>query len=122
MKTYTIEIKVDTNDADYVSEVSTITEEDLEKIKPLIEAIQNFKPYTTPNDWSEKGTEHRANFPVGECCREDMGEKPANELYEEFTQEVFDIFYGLCPMVEYGFHDIESIRICEATPWVELLK
>ena len=36
---YEIAITVDTNDADYVTETSTIDSDDLEKIKPLIKAI-----------------------------------------------------------------------------------
>lgn len=121
MKKYTIEVKVDTNDADYVSKVSGIDEKELETIKPLLEAIKNFKPYSTPCSWSTSGTEHQSNFPYGECCREDMGEKPVDELYKEYGEDAMEIFLDLCPSVEYGFHTIEDVRICESTPWVKLV-
>jgi len=44
MKKYIV-IKADTNDGDYVSEKSEITDYQIEQIKPLIEAIKNFQPY-----------------------------------------------------------------------------
>ena len=56
---YEIRITADTNDADYITSVNTISEEDLEKIKPLIEKIKNFKPYKVKcnESWGDKKRE-----------------------------------------------------------------
>ena len=76
MKQY-IEIKADTHDADYVTRRVEITDEELKIIEPVIEAIRNFKPYTT----NEEGLvlqprTHTHNFPFGETYpREEIGEK-----------------------------------------------
>ena len=105
-----ITITVDTNDADYNTSVNEISEEDLEKIKPLIAAIRKFKPYThkfkNGHDWP-----HRHNYPFGDACREDLGEKPPTELYD-FSEEIFEIFEELFPHTEDGFHTIDSITVC----------
>lgn len=119
---YTIEVKVDTNDADYASEVSSISEKELEELMPLIKAIKEFKPYKTkttgrdPMDWT-----HDNNFPHGECRRRDLGEKTPEEIYSEIDEGTMELFTDLCPSTEYGFHTIERIRICEMTPWKTLL-
>lgn len=115
---YDITIKIDTNDADYNIQVSTITEEELEKIKPLIKQISKFKPYTVPCSWNVNGRTHRHNYPYGECLREDLGEKSPRELYKA-DDEVFELFEDLMPCNEYGFHTIESI---EVTPYVKKVK
>ena len=110
---YEIIIRADTNDADYVTSINTISEEDLNTIKPLIEAIKNFKPYKR-SEWT-----HSHNFPYSEYTREDLGEKPARELYNEFSSEVFGMFEDIVPYGEYGIHTIESITI---TPFQEKTK
>lgn len=119
---YTIEVKVDTNDADYASEVSSISEKELEELMPLIEAIKKFKPYESLGGppYGGKWT-HDNNFPHGECCRRDMGEKTPEEIYSEIDEGTMELFTGLCPSTEYGFHTIKRIRICEMTPWKTLL-
>jgi hypothetical protein len=114
-----ITIKVDTNDADYQIKVSTIEQSELDKIMPLIQAIKEFKPYKNK---SRSGLEytHNDNYPYGECCRRDLGEKTPQELYK-FDQEIFDIFKDLCPYCEYGFHTIESITVSPVTQKTKLL-
>lgn len=102
-----ITITVDTNDGDYATEISEISEEDLETIKPLIAAIKKFKPYKTKSK-SGYDLTHDHNYPYDECLREDMGEKSPRDVYK-FNTEVFDIFEDLVPCSEYGFHTIESI-------------
>ena len=107
MKTFYVEI--DTNDADYIGKLVEIEDENVEKWMPLIEKIKNFKPYTgtaaSGSIWN-----HTSNFPIGECCRYDLGEKDPTELYniteeelEEFC-EVFELYGG-----EFGFHTINKI-------------
>jgi hypothetical protein len=102
-------IQIDTNDADYMSSANEITDEEIEKIRPVIEAIKNFKPYIgTKKSYKN---EHDSNYPTGECCREDLGEKTAEELYGHIPG--FETFEELLPYPEYGFHTIESIKIIQ---------
>lgn len=107
MKTFFVE--VDTNDADYVGKLVNVEDEKVEKWMPLIEKIKNFKPYTGTSKsgyiWN-----HRANFPIGECCRYDLGAMDPCELYDitegeldEFI-ETFKLYGG-----ESGFHTINKI-------------
>lgn len=104
MEYFEITVTVDTNDADYITLNSKISGVDLEKIKPLIGVIKNFKT-----------TNYQHNFPTGECLREDLGEKPPNQIYD-FPEEIFELFDEILPSFEYGFHTIESIYV---TPYVE---
>lgn len=107
MRTFYVE--VDTNDADYIGKLVEIEDADFEKWASLIGKIKNFKPYTgtaaSGSTWN-----HTSNFPIGECCRYDLGEKDPTELYditeeelEEF-QDTFELYGG-----EYGFHTINRI-------------
>lgn len=107
MKTFYVE--VDTNDADYLGRLVEIEDEDAKKWMPLIERIENFKPYTGTAD-TGTAWNHTSNFPIGECCRYDLGEKDPMELYditeeelEEFC-ETFELYGG-----EFGFHTISRI-------------
>ena len=110
---YEITIVVDTNDGDYNTSINCISEENLEKIRPLITAIKNFKPY------KNKGRTHNHNFPYGEMCREDLGEESFEEIYSEFSEEMW-IFEDLIPYGgEWGFHTITSI---EYGPYVKKIK
>ncbi len=119
-KTWEIKITADTNDADYVTEISKITEKDLDKIKPLIEAIKKFKPYTTKSDglsWT-----HSHNYPWGEHLpRKDLGERHPNEIYKGIDEEAFEIFQDLIPHGEHGIHTIVSIDIAPIIKWKKLL-
>lgn len=112
---YEIAIKVDTNDADYVTEISEIDSDELQTIKPLIEAIKGFQPYEWKSPDRDYTWKHDHNYPTGECIREDLGQKSGREYYG-FSEEVHDLFEDLLPFREYGFHTIESITI---TPAVE---
>ena len=107
MKTFYVEI--DTNDADYIGQLVEVEDEVVEKWTPFIERIKNFKSYTG-TAYSGSKWNHTHNFPIGECCRYDLGEKDPEELYniteeelEEF-REVFNLYGG-----EWGFHTIISI-------------
>lgn len=111
-----IYIKVDTNDGDYVGSLKQITEEDLKKIMPLIEAIRNFEPYTTKITGKHIFEDrHENNYPVGDCLRRDLGEKSPEELYD-FPKEIHDLFMGYCPSCEYGFHTIKEVKIFNESP------
>lgn len=116
---YEITIVVDMNDADYNTQVSNITGEELEKIKPLIEAIKGFKSYQTETE-DEMGNftwTHHHNYPVGEYSpRTDLGEKHPEEIYSQFNEEIHELFREHCPYGEHGFHTVKRI---EVTPLVE---
>ena len=90
-----------------------VEDEKVEKWKPLIEKIKNFQPDTGTSD-SGREWNHSSNFPVGECCRYDLGEMDPCELYnitedelDEFI-ETFELYGG-----EYGFHTINQIAEIE---------
>lgn len=120
MVKYEITIKVDTNDGDYATEISTISDSDLDKIKPLIAAIKKFQPYKTKSE-SGMDWEHSHNYPYGEVLREDLGEKEPRDYYHGVVSnnDVFDLFEDLLPYGEYGFHTIVSIDV---TPLVKKAK
>jgi hypothetical protein len=98
-------VVVDTNDADYVGKIVEVSEETLEHFKPLIEKIKNFKPYCN------EGWSHHSNFPVGDCLREDLGEKHPMELYN-LTEEEYEYFVDAFRLYggEWGFHTITKIQ------------
>lgn len=107
MRTFFVE--VDTNDADYIGKLVNVEDEKVEKWMLLIEKIKNFKPYTGTSD-SGREWNHSSNFPVGECCRYDLGEKDPCELYD-ITEEELDEFIETFELYggEYGFHTINQI-------------
>ncbi len=107
---YEITIVVDTNDADYSTQISKISKKHLDLIKPLIEQIKNFKPYLVPVSWCTFGYVHNNNYSVGDCFREDLGEKSPRELYKA-TEEEFELFEEFLPWGEYGFHSIVSVEV-----------
>lgn len=98
MKKYII-IKADTNDADYVTEVNEITDEQIELIKPVIEAIKN-----SPKD--KYGWGH--NYETGEM----INKAYAKELYGHLEGfKVFDAFVPYGDSNHPGIHTIESIMV-----------
>lgn len=120
-----IKIKADTNDADYVMEISQISDEDLTKIKPLIAAIKAFKPYKTktdPNCGYQMDWQHHHNYPCGEYSpRKDLGEKHPREIYPGFDEDTWQIFEDLLPHGENGIHTIVSIQVTPHKKWEKLL-
>lgn len=117
-------IKADTNDADYVHSFLPITEEQIAAFTPLFEAIMNFKPYVARYKGESFGSRsvsrtctHSHNFPTGDVLREDMGEKPPEEIYAGVVADV--VFEGFTenflPMSEHGIHTIKEIRVLDVT-------
>lgn len=110
-------VRGDSNDADFVTKVTPITQKELDRFQPLIEAIKKFKPYmgchekddkTDPKNFKWK---HDHNWPKGEYgCRTDLGSKNITELYGDLAQE-FDEEYvpsgGDCN--QYSLHTIVEI-------------
>lgn len=107
-------VKVDTNDADYVSKVSKISDADLEILKPLLAAIAEFKPYSGVSSSGSEWT-HRHNYPFGEILRSDLGEKSPREMYPDISEDVFEAFNDYLPSTEYGFHTIKRVDIIDGT-------
>jgi len=88
-------IKVDTNDADYISEFSVISDKDeglLRKLATLLPA----KGY---------------RFGKGEC----VDRYPPSDLYPEFTEEELEEISDLLPYNEYGSHSIDEITFYEVS-------
>ncbi len=111
MKKYIV-IEADTNDGDYITNKSEITDSELEVINPVIQAIKNFKPYQ--GEWMPgQFTTHDHNFPLGDCLREDMGEKPIEEIYSNVDSNSLEVFKEMVPYGEYGIHTIKSIEIVD---------
>ena len=119
MSKYYLFIKADTNDADYISQLTLITKEEYELIFPVINAIKEFESYEyVDEDWMTYT--HCNNYPTGEAVREDLGEKHARELYGHL--EGFDHFdEEFVPFGEFGIHTIEEIRILEVVNEKELI-
>lgn len=111
MKTFYVEI--DTNDADYIGQLVKVEDKVVEKWMPLIKKIKNFKPYTG-TAYSGTTWNHTSNFPIGECCRYDLGEKDPMELYG-ITEEELEAFCEAFNLYgdEYGFHTINEIAEIE---------
>lgn len=103
-------IEVDTNDGDYETTEIAITEKQIERLRPVIEAIKNFKRYKTKTGYGSSW-EYNHNYPIGECCRKDLGEKSAEELYGHIKG--FEEFNEMIPCGEYGIHTITRCEIRE---------
>lgn len=105
MKKYII-VKADSNDADYVTDYTEITDEQIEEIRPVIEAIKN-----APKD--KYGWGH--NWETGEV----EGNQTPENLYIKtgiLTKEqvrLFDEFVPLGDPNYPGVHTIERVIIVE---------
>lgn len=109
-----LKVKVDTNDADYMTHEKRITPEMVERLKPLFKAIKDFKPYKTKTKYGLNDWQYRHNYPFGECLREDMGEKSPKEIYSNIDPELIEIFEeDYIPYPRYGFHTIVSIDLIQ---------
>ena len=100
-------LQADANDGDYVTSLTQISDKELELIKPVIDAIKNFTPYSVRLNGVNYTHDH--NYPVGECIREDLGEQSFYELYGYL--DGFEEFDKLIPYAEYGIHTIDQILI-----------
>jgi hypothetical protein len=120
MKKYLL-VRVDTNDADYVEQLSPVTDDELAFLIPLFEAIKRFEPYKGTGPYGGNPWLHTHNWPTGDILRYDLGEKSPEELYPDHAEavEIFDGSY--VPYAENGCHTIESIRLLEVVSDVQLL-
>lgn len=105
-------IVADYNDADYSKDLIEISEEEFDKFKPLINAINNFEPYVCHHEYGGIA------YHNWESPREDLGELSLYETYPQFSKELIDEFNekflgGLNnPESDYGgtFHTIVQLR------------
>lgn len=98
-----ITIKADTNDADYITSQNEITDEILEFIMPVVNAIKEYDADTTIKtqkyNWYDMEDDDREPNPkklyvdTGKC-----------------TEDQYEYFSELCPY-EGGIHTIESVEI-----------
>ena len=109
--TYEIVITGDTNDADYVTEIQDIEQDELDLIMPVIEAV---KAYTKLHWKGHYCSEH--NWPTSEYSDGEVG-----ALYPDLTEEQLQLFQNFVPCGEYGIHSIESIYIYPKPTKVKLL-
>lgn len=102
MKKY-IEVRADTNDADYITERSEISDEEIKNLIPVIEAIKEF-------DKNHKKGRGDYNWLCGEI--RGSKEKGPHEVYQGIlTPEQIELFNEYTPYGEYGIHTIDSIKI-----------
>ena len=94
----------DFNDADYGHYLVVIDEETFEKFLPVIEAINNFKPYVRRSSF---GGIDRDNW---ESYREDLGELPLKEKYSHIDKNLLgefkEIFVDPIPVPYEGCDDL----------------
>ena len=118
-------ITVDTNDADYISETIEVTEEQVLMLARVATAIKAFESYEGKQIYMGRNHICRHNFPVGECLREDLGEKAAIEYYvkdkKTIIEEDFLEFMELLPYGEYGSHTVTTIKILAVIGEIKLI-
>lgn len=86
-------INADYNDGDYTTKISKITDEEIEFIKPIIEAIKKNNGSYWTRDMASKG----------ESAEEDYGHLKCFEFFDELVPSGDDSYSGV--------HTIESIEI-----------
>lgn len=117
-----IEIKCDTNDADYITERNLITDEELELIKPIIKKIKQTPRHNFPTSEFESKT--LADL-YPEFYKLDLEDE--EEDYEYQYKEIIgltkaaNLFFELVPYGEHGVHTIVSIKILEVVNETTLL-
>ncbi len=106
---YLIVVEGDTNDADYISNVGNIAENEIEIIKKVASAIKSY----------DEEHKYGHNWPMF-CDNNDM---PAPyEIYKDIlTEDDIECMDGYIPYGEYGIHSIKSIRILKVEEDTELL-
>ena len=103
-------VMCDSNDADYITDIVHVSEEDVEKFMPLIKAIENFIPYPTGlgmcyHNWDGMRPNLHDSYGIKNCY----------EVYSQFPKEYLDEFFdkfliGCCPDWAYEPEMINSIH------------
>lgn len=104
-------IKVDSNDADYLTEETNLEEFDnKDEVLGLINKVGK----------AIAERDRRWNWPTGDQVCGDMS---VNNMYKgKLSDREIQIFSDFLPCAEYGIHTIVSIRIVEIESDVDLLK
>ena len=104
-------ITVDYSDGDYLKDLIEISEEEFNKFKPLIDAIDQFSPYICHHEYGGIA------YHNWESAREDLGQKSLYETYSQFPETLIDEFQERFlsihnPGEDYGgtFHTIVELR------------
>ena len=107
-------IEGDCNDGDYISEMSEITQEELDLILPVIEAVKTSTEYHNwSNEYDDKSLEDK--YPQLLIRNEDYD--PEDEYDEEFMMgEALERFSNFVPSGEYGVHSIHRVEIYRCDP------
>ena len=117
MKLY-IEIKGDTNDADYITERTEINEQDLLDIQPVINAIKEF-------DEDESIKYQKYNWWDVESSREGEQYMSPYDRYVKSgkcTEEAYDYFNEYIPRhTNDNIHSIDSIKLIKVISKTVLL-
>lgn len=103
-------VMCDSNDGDYITDIVSISNEDVEKFMPLIEAIENYVPEiygwgVSTNNWDD----------MREDLKDEIGTKNCFEKYSQFSKEYINDFFdkfliGCCPEWACGPEMINSIH------------
>jgi hypothetical protein len=93
-------IEADTNDADYVTEMTEVTPETLEPLLPIFAAI---KAMTVKH----QADRNHHNWPNSEYANDTV-----ESVYEGIlTEEQIEFFNDYAPQGEYGIHTIKLIKV-----------
>jgi hypothetical protein len=92
-KIYELVIEADTNDADYVTSTTPVSEMQIVAVKLFAEMIK-----ACPKHYNWANSEYT-----------DSNEHPL-EVYSELTEQAFEWFNDLLPYGEHGIHTIVSIE------------
>ena len=93
-----LEITADTNDGDYIKERTELTEEALERFKPLISEIKKVRSH----NWIT--TEYIGG-----------NELPPEDMYKSFDEDLIEEFNEYVPCGEHGVHTIKYITLLRGT-------
>jgi len=105
---YTLYIKADHNNGDYITSMNVIDEETLTLVKKVCEAIKN-----TNAKWGH-------NWITSEHCSKE--DKQPIELYKDvLTEDEISEFDELVPYGEYGIHSIVEIKYAPEIDWKKVL-
>lgn len=99
-------VKADFNDADYITEINEISDTDIKKIMPIIEAINKIGDR---HNWAND-----INTDISDL----------KELFPDVPRKIIDKFEEYVPYNSesgYGPHSIESIRILTVEDDKELI-
>lgn len=92
-------IKADTNDGDYISEKSKISDVNLEKVREIVKALRE-------SNKVGQGYRRRIRWETGEC-----GNPYEYATKGILTMDEIEFFNDFLPHGEHGIHTIESIEI-----------